>query len=93
MTWDSALDLFLADLLKRGRKTSTVTTYRYDLSLFISWIEKRLKMPPEDVLHSFDTNILEFYLKAFRKERGASISNVKRVRGVLINFLQFHGSA
>ena len=93
MTWDSALDLFLADLLKRGRKPSTVTTYRYDLSLFISWIEKRLKSPPEDVLDSLDANTLELYLKTIRKERGASISNIKRVRGIIINFLQFHGVA
>lgn len=38
MTWESALDLFLADLLKRGRKPSTVKQYRYDLTLFVSWI-------------------------------------------------------
>ncbi|EOO61395.1 hypothetical protein IKE_05907 [Bacillus cereus VD196] len=43
--------------------------------------------------HSFDANVLERYLKALKKERGASISNIKRVRGILINFLQFHGAA
>lgn len=93
MIWESALDLFLADLLKRGRKPSTVKQYRYDLTLFVSWIQKRLKPPPEDVFLSFDVNVLESYLKALRKERGASISNAKRVRGILINFLQFHGAA
>ncbi|HDR7494032.1 TPA: site-specific integrase [Bacillus cereus] len=93
MTWDSALDLFLADLLKRGRKPSTVKQYRYDLSLFVSWIQKRLILPPEDVFRSFDGNVLEHYLQSLKKERGASISNVKRVRGILINFLQFHGTA
>ncbi|MGE6553106.1 tyrosine-type recombinase/integrase [Bacillus mycoides] len=93
MTWDSTLDLFLADLLKRGRKPSTVKQYRYDLTLFISWLQKQLKLPPEDVFISFDVNILECYLKSFRKKRGASISNVKRVRGIFINFLQFHGAA
>ena len=93
MTWDSALNLFLADLLKRGRKPSTVKQYRYDLTLFISYLQKQFKMPPEDVFSSFDTNTLERYLKSFRKERGASISNVKRVRGIVINFLQFHGAA
>lgn len=93
MTWDSALDLFLADLLKRGRKPSTVKQYRYDLSLFVSWIQKRLISPPEDVFCSFDGNVLEHYLQSLKKERRASISNVKRVRGILINFLQFHGTA
>ncbi|MGZ9785475.1 tyrosine-type recombinase/integrase [Bacillus pseudomycoides] len=93
MTWDSALDLFLTDLLKRGRKPSTVKQYRYDLSLFVSWIQKRLVSPPEDVFLSFDGNVLERYLQSLKKERGASISNVKRVRGILINFLQFHGTA
>lgn len=93
MTWDSALDLFLADLLKRGRKPSTVKQYRYDLRLFVSWVLKQLELPPEDVFHSFDVNVLECYLKSLRKERGTSISNVKRVRGILINFLQFHGAA
>lgn len=93
MTWDSALDFFLADLLKRGRKPSTVKQYRYDLSLFISWAQKRLESPSEDILTSFDANVLERYLKALRKERGASVSNVRRVRGIIINFLQFHGAA
>ncbi|MBJ8113711.1 site-specific integrase [Bacillus cereus group sp. N6] len=93
MTWDSALDLFLADLLKRGRKSSTVKQYRYDLTLFVSRVQKQLEFPPEGVSHSFDVNILDCYLKSLRKERGASISNVKRVRGILINFLQFHGAA
>lgn len=93
MTWDSALDLFLTDLLKRGRKPSTVKQYRYDLAIFVSWIQKRSKLPPEDVLRSFDANVLECYLKVIRKERGASISNVKRVRGIVINFLQFYGAA
>ncbi|PEA83778.1 tyrosine-type recombinase/integrase [Bacillus pseudomycoides] len=93
MPWDSALDLFLTDLLKRGRKPSTVKQYRYDLTLFVSWIQKQLKSPPEDVFRSFDVNVLERYLKSLKKERGASISNVKRVRGILINFLQFHGAA
>ncbi|PFK20860.1 tyrosine-type recombinase/integrase [Bacillus cereus] len=93
MTWDSALDLFLADLLKRGRKPSTVKQYRYDVTLFTSWLQKRLKLPPEGVFRSFDVNVLECYLKSLRKERGASISNTKRVQGILINFLQFHGAA
>ncbi|MED3087788.1 tyrosine-type recombinase/integrase [Bacillus toyonensis] len=93
MTWESALDLFLADLLKRGRKPSTINQYRYDLSLFVSWIQKPVQSPPEDVFRSFDVNTLEHYLKSLRKNRGASISNMKRVRGILINFLQFHGAA
>ncbi|WP_242227261.1 site-specific integrase [Bacillus cereus group sp. BfR-BA-01315] len=93
MTWDSAVDFFLADLLKRGRKPSTAKQYRYDISLFVSWIQKRFKSSPEDVLRSFDTNILDSYLKSLKKERGASNSNLKRVRGVLINFLQFHSAA
>lgn len=93
MTWDSTLDLFLADLLKRGRKPSTVKQYRYDLTLFISWVQKQLKLPPEDVFRSFDVNVLGHYLQSLKKERGASLSNVKRVRGILINFLQFHGTA
>ncbi|PFT90929.1 integrase [Bacillus thuringiensis] len=93
MIWDSALDLFLTDLLKRGRKPSTVKQYRYDLSIFVSWIQKHSKLPPEDVLRSFNANVLDCYLKVLRKERGASTSNVKRVRGIVINFLQFHGAA
>lgn len=54
MTWDSTLDLFLADLLKRGLKPSTVKQYRYDLTLFLSWLPKQLDSPPEDVFPSFD---------------------------------------
>ncbi len=49
--------------------------------------------PQNRFFRSFDVNVLDGYLKAFKKERGASISNIKRVRGILINFLQFHGAA
>ncbi|PEA84050.1 integrase [Bacillus pseudomycoides] len=93
MTWDLAVDIFLSDLLKHGRKPSTVKQYRYDISLFTSWIQKRVKSPPGDVLRSFDVNVLDSYLKWLKREREASISSVKRVRGILINFLQFHGAA
>lgn len=93
MTWELSVDVFLADLLKHGRKSSTVKQYRYDLSLFISWIQKHVKLPSKSFFHSFDANVLDSYLKALKKERGASISNIKRVRGILINFLQFHGAA
>ncbi|OUB64363.1 tyrosine-type recombinase/integrase [Bacillus thuringiensis] len=93
MTWDLSVDIFLSDLLKNGRKSSTVKQYRYDLSLFTSWIQKYIKLTPESFFRSFDVNVLEGYLKALKKERGASVSNVKRVRGILINFLQFHGAA
>lgn len=93
MTWELSVDVFLSDLLKHGRKSSTVKQYRYDLTLFTSWIQKHVKFPPESFFRSFDVNILDRYLKAFKKERGASISNIKRIRGILINFLQFHGAA
>ncbi len=86
MTWDLSVDIFLSDLLKHGRKSSTVKQYRYDLSLFTSWVQKHIKLPPESFFRSFDVNVLEGYLKALKKERGASVSNVKRVRGILINF-------
>ncbi len=89
MTWELSVDLFLADLLKHGRKSSTVKQYRYDLTLFTSWMQKHVKLPPESFFRSFDTNVLESYLKALKKERGASISNIKRVRGILINFYNF----
>ncbi|MGH0944937.1 tyrosine-type recombinase/integrase [Bacillus mycoides] len=92
MTWELSVDVFLSDLLKHGRKSSTVKQYRYDLTLFTSWIQKYVKSPPESFFRSFDANILDSYLTALKKERGASISNVKRVRGILINFLQFHGA-
>ncbi|PGM89694.1 tyrosine-type recombinase/integrase [Bacillus cereus] len=93
MTWELSVDVFLSDLLKHGRKSSTVKQYRYDLTLFTSRIQKHVKLPPESFFRSFDTNILDKHLKALKKERGASISNIKRVRGILINFLQFHGVA
>ncbi|MFZ7936319.1 tyrosine-type recombinase/integrase [Bacillus thuringiensis] len=93
MTWGLSVDVFLSNLLKHGRKSSTVKQYRYDLTLFTSWIQKRVKLLPESFFRSFDINILDKYLKVLKKERGASISNIKRVRGILINFLQFHGVA
>ena len=66
MTWDSALDLFLADLLKRGRKPSTVKQYRYDLS-FCLLDSETAYFAPEDVFRSFDGNVLEHYLQTLKR--------------------------
>ena len=58
-----------------------------DLICFMD--SKTTSIAPEDVFRSFDINTLERYLKWLRKEREASISNMKRVRGILINFYSF----
>lgn len=92
MTWEFKEVEFLSSLKSRGRKESTLKQYRYDLNLFIFWIKKRYPTPSHEVFQTFDTNRLSSFLNALKKERGASNSNIKRIKGVVINFLQFHGN-
>ncbi|MGR5965978.1 tyrosine-type recombinase/integrase [Bacillus cereus] len=92
MTWEFKEVEFLSSLKSRGRKESTLKQYRYDLNLFIFWIEKRYPVPSHEVFQTFDTNRLSSFLNTLKKERGASNSNIKRIKGVVINFLQFHGN-
>lgn len=92
MTWESKQVEFLSSLKSRGRKDSTLKQYRYDLNLFVFWIKKRNPTPSQEVFQSFDTNGLSSFLNALKKDRGASNSNTKRVKGIVINFLQFHGN-
>ncbi|HFK1767211.1 TPA: tyrosine-type recombinase/integrase [Bacillus mobilis] len=92
MTWESKQVEFLSSLKSRGRKDSTLKQYRYDLNLFVFWIKKRNPTPSQEVFQGFDTNGLSSFLNTLKKDRGASSSNTKRVKGVVINFLQFHGN-
>lgn len=92
MTWESKENEFLSSLKSRGRKDSTLKQYRYDLNLFIHWIKRMHSNPSHEVFHNFDTNRLSGFLNTLKKDRGASNSNVKRIKGVVINFLQFHGN-
>ncbi|MBT2576861.1 site-specific integrase [Bacillus sp. ISL-8] len=92
MTIETRLSGFLSSLRSRGRKESTLKQYRYDLDLFTTWIKKQHHLSSHDVLHTIDINILNSFFNSLKKERGASISNIKRIKGVVINFLQFHGN-
>lgn len=92
MEFNKRIDDFLSSLQSRGRKESTLKQYRYDLNLFASWIKRRSQNFSHDVLYGIDINILNNFLNALKKDRRASTSNVKRIKGVVINFLQFHGN-
>ncbi|WP_130067640.1 tyrosine-type recombinase/integrase [Bacillus albus] len=92
MNWQDTADAFLSFLLTSGRKNSTVNRYKYDLSLFITWISKRFSEPSQDVFYQFDANVLNKFLNKLQKERKSSTSNIKRIKGVVISYLQFHGS-
>ncbi|MGF2772945.1 tyrosine-type recombinase/integrase [Bacillus cereus] len=92
MTWEFKGVEFLSSLKSRGRKESTLKQYRYDLNLFIFWVKKRHPTPSHEAFQNFDTNRLSSFLNALKKDRGASNSNIKRIKGVVINFLQFHGN-
>ncbi|WP_242281123.1 site-specific integrase [Bacillus cereus group sp. BfR-BA-01347] len=92
MNWQDTVDAFLSFLLTSGRKNSTVNRYKYDLSLFIAWISERFSEPSQDVFYQFDANALYKFLNKLQKERKSSASNIKRIKGVVINYLQFHGS-
>ncbi|MGX5458089.1 tyrosine-type recombinase/integrase [Bacillus cereus] len=92
MNYETSVIMFLSSLKSRGRKESTLQRYQYDLSIFVSWIKKRHPLPSQEVFQSFDTNTLFSFLNTLKRDRGASTSNIKRIKGVVINFLQFHGN-
>ncbi|EJR25203.1 MULTISPECIES: tyrosine-type recombinase/integrase [Bacillus cereus group] len=92
MDWQGTVDTFLSFLRSSGRKNSTLKRYEYDLSLFIAWISKRSSEPSQDVFRRFNTDTLNTFLNTLQKERKSSLSNIKRIKGVVINYLQFHGA-
>ncbi|HDR6289264.1 TPA: site-specific integrase [Bacillus cereus] len=92
MNFNKGVDDFLSSLQSRGRKESTLKQYRYDLDLFISWIKRRSQTPSQDVFRIVDMNLLNNFLNALKKDRRASNSNAKRIKGIVINFLQFQGN-
>ncbi|SPT78677.1 phage integrase domain protein SAM domain protein [Bacillus cereus] len=66
MTWAFSVDVFLADLLKHGRKSSTVKQYA-TISPFLHYgFRNTSNYLQNRFFHSFDVNVLERYLKALK---------------------------
>lgn len=91
LTWDQSINEFLLYMQGSGRKLSTMQRYRYDLVLFALWVENSEDALESPFKQTINTNLLEQYLKSAKTTRNCSPASLKRISGVIVNFLDYHG--
>lgn len=91
LTWDQSINEFLLYMQGNGRKLSTMQRYRYDLVLFALWVENSEDALESPFKRTINNNLLEQYLKVAKSTRNCSPASLKRISGVIINFLDYHG--
>lgn len=91
LTWDQSINEFLLYMQGNGRKLSTMQRYRYDLVLFALWVENSEDALQSPFKRTINNNLLEQYLKVAKTNRNCSPASLKRISGVIINFLDYHG--
>ncbi|HGH7177549.1 TPA: tyrosine-type recombinase/integrase [Bacillus wiedmannii] len=91
LTWDQSIQEFLLYMQGNGRKLSTMQRYRYDLVLFASWIENSEDALEYPFKRNINTDLFKQYLKAAKITRNCSPTSLKRISGVIVNFLDYHG--
>ncbi|TSI19935.1 site-specific integrase [Bacillus sp. HY001] len=90
MTWDQSIHEFLLYMQGNGRKLSTMQRYRYDLVLFSLWIENSEDALQRPFKRNITTDRFKQYLKAAKTTRNCSPTSLKRISGVIVNFLDYH---
>ncbi|HHB1906986.1 TPA: tyrosine-type recombinase/integrase [Bacillus cereus] len=91
LTWDQSIHEFLLYMQGNGRKLSTVQRYRYDLVLFALWLENSEDALQRPFKRNITTDRFKQYLNAAKTTRNCSPTSLKRISGVIINFLDYHG--
>lgn len=91
LTWDQSIHEFLLYMQGNGRKLSTVQRYRYDLVLFALWVENSEDALQRPFKRNITTDRFKQYLNAAKTTRNCSPTSLKRISGVIINFLDYHG--
>lgn len=91
LTWDQSIHEFLLYMQGNGRKLSTIQRYRYDLVLFALWVDNSEDALKSPFKRNITTDMLKQYLKAAKTTRNCSPASLKRISGVIINFLDYHG--
>ncbi|MGH0487841.1 tyrosine-type recombinase/integrase [Bacillus mycoides] len=90
LTWEQSIHEFLLYMQGNGRKLSTLQRYRYDLVLFTLWIENSEDALQRPFKRDITTDQFKQYLKAAKTTRNCSAASLKRISGVIINFLDYH---
>ncbi|HDX9607378.1 TPA: site-specific integrase [Bacillus cereus] len=91
MTWDQSINEFLLYMHGNGRKLSTMQRYRYDLVLFALWIENSEDALALPFRRNITTDQLNQHLISAKTTRNCSPASLKRLTGVIVNFLDYHG--
>ncbi|WP_231577680.1 MULTISPECIES: site-specific integrase [unclassified Bacillus (in: firmicutes)] len=91
LTWDQSINEFLLYMQGNGRKLSTMHRYRYDLVLFACWIENSEDALTRPFRRNITTGQLNQHLHSAKTTRNCSPASLKRLSGVIVNFLDYHG--
>jgi len=74
-----------------GRKQSTITTYRYELALFLKWLQKHQDVSSES-LKALTSNDIQKYLESITSKSKYAASSLKQKYICIKSFLGFHNA-
>lgn len=82
-------DSFITHLHKKGRKSSTIKRYHYDLLDFFAWVRVMKKTDDLSVIKKIDAMLLNEYFLFLSEQREYSVATSKRVFTVIKSLFQF----
>ncbi|MEH7052407.1 integrase [Bacillus pseudomycoides] len=80
---------FASFLLDKGRKTSTIKRYIYDIEDFGQWLQNSTKLPTCNIWMTLDTKDYEAYFYDLKNQRQYSDKTMHRVYSVLNRLYQY----
>ncbi|MGD6955490.1 tyrosine-type recombinase/integrase [Bacillus thuringiensis] len=91
MQIDSLFHEFELYMQESGRRPSTIKTYKYDVLLYLKWLESNQDLSSED-LKSITTNDIELYLESISKARRYAKSTLKQKYIAIKSFLDYYSA-
>uniref|UniRef100_UPI003F491A37 tyrosine-type recombinase/integrase n=1 Tax=Bacillus multifaciens TaxID=3068506 RepID=UPI003F491A37 len=80
---------FSSHLLKKGRKTSTIKRYIYDVESFIQWLHQSKRFSDDNVWESLHKKDFEAFFNHLKEDRQYSDKTVHRIYIVLNRFYEY----
>lgn len=80
---------YILHLSKKGRKTSTISRYHYDLADFFTWLTKEKNQSDFKTFQRLTTNDIKHYLNTLKKQKQYSDQTIQRVVTVLNQLYKF----
>ncbi|MES1053963.1 tyrosine-type recombinase/integrase [Bacillus thuringiensis] len=89
MPHSSLIDEYSLYMRRSGRKQSTITTYHYEISLFLKWLQKHQDVTAES-LKVLTSNDIQIYLDSLTSKSKYAAASLKQKYTCIKSFLEYY---